>query len=79
MGETRVPPDVLLKLKEADVRRLVSRRYFKKNILLGLTLTAGVVGIYAYSMLAVKQETFLDDAFDQKPSPVHQKKISGTN
>ena len=79
MGEARVPSDVLQKLKEADVRRLVSRKYLKKNIVLGLTLTAGVVGIYAYSMLAVKQETFLDDAFDQKPEAVHQKKMTGTS
>lgn len=33
----------------------------RKNIFTALTLGAAVFGIYAYSILAVKQETFLDD------------------
>lgn len=40
----------------------------RNNIFTALTLGAAVIGIYAYSMLAVKQETFLDD-FDE-PSVV---------
>lgn len=77
MSETR--SEELQRLKEANVRRIVSKRYFKRNTVLGLALAAGVVGIYSYSMLAVKQETFLDDAFDQKPEALHQRKTSGSN
>lgn len=33
----------------------------KKNRLTGLTIGAGVFGVYLYSIFAVKQETFLDD------------------
>lgn len=33
----------------------------KKNRLTGITIGAGVIGVYLYSIFAVKQETFLDD------------------
>lgn len=33
----------------------------KRNIWTGLTIGATVISIYLYSMLAVKQERFLDD------------------
>lgn len=75
MSETRVPsPEELQRLKEANVRRMMNKRYFKRNTVLGIALAAGVVGIYSYSMLAVKQETFLDGAFDQKPAGSPPKK-----
>lgn len=40
------------------------KRLRRNNILTGLTLGAAVFGIYAYTILSVKQETFLDD-FDE--------------
>lgn len=33
----------------------------KKNRITGLSIGLGVLGVYAYSIFAVKQETFLDD------------------
>lgn len=53
---------------EEEIKKLLMRRYRKRNILVGLGLAAGVLGIYGYSMLAVKQENFLDEDFD-KPGP----------
>ena len=41
------------------VAKLKSLR--KRNIFTGLALMTGVLSIYAYSMLAVKQEKFLDE------------------
>ena len=49
---------------EEEIKRLLMRRYKRRNIAVGLGLAAGVFGIYAYSMLAVKQENFLDEDFD---------------
>lgn len=55
-----------MKLVEDQNFRRVERlkRLRRNNLITGLTLGAGVLSIYAYSMLAVKQETFLDD-FDE--------------
>lgn len=33
----------------------------KKNRITGFTIGAGVLGVYLYSIFAIKQETFLDD------------------
>ena len=33
----------------------------RRNFLIGVGVAAGVIGIYSYSMAAVKQEGFLDD------------------
>ncbi len=38
----------------------------RNNLLTGLALASGVFGIYAYSMLAVKQENFLDELDEKK-------------
>lgn len=38
----------------------------RRNRMVGLSIGAGVVGIYLYSIFAVKQETFLDD-FNEPP------------
>ncbi|XP_077864437.1 cytochrome c oxidase assembly factor 3, mitochondrial-like [Saccoglossus kowalevskii] len=70
------------KISEADlefVQRMTARRsellrqrgrarYVKRNVAVGCAIAVGVVGVYAYSMLAVKQETFLDD-FDSPAAP----------
>lgn len=69
MGEHSPPPELLRRLNDANLNRLVMRRYRRRNIIVGLGLLGGVVGIYTYSMLAVKQETFLDEEFDI-PGPV---------
>ena len=53
------------RLPEQEIKRLLMRKYQKRNILVGLGLTAGVLGIYFYSMFAVKQENFLDKEFDE--------------
>ena len=37
----------------------------KRNTLVGLGILAGVLGIYAYTMYAVKQKKFLDKEFDK--------------
>ncbi|KAK4876699.1 hypothetical protein RN001_009205 [Aquatica leii] len=44
------------------VRRL--QRLRRSNIITGSVLGVGILSIYAYTMLAVKQENFLDD-FDE--------------
>ena len=59
------PPELMKRLSDAEVNRIVMQRYKKRNILLGLGLLSGVVGVYAYSMLAVRQENFLDEEFDK--------------
>ena len=46
-------------------RKMLMRRYRTRNAVVGLGLTAGILAVYAYSMYAVKQETFLDKEFDQ--------------
>ncbi|XP_074028622.1 coiled-coil domain containing 56 [Leptinotarsa decemlineata] len=50
------------------VQKLTALR--RKNLITGLLLGVGVLGIYGYSMYAVKQETFLDDF--EEPAKVHQ-------
>ena len=49
-------------------RKMLMRKYRTRNAVMGLGLTAGIIAVYAYSMYAVKQETFLDKEFDQ-PAP----------
>ena len=44
---------------------LLMRKYKRRNLAVGLSLAAGVLGIYIYSMYAVKQESFLDEDFDK--------------
>ncbi|KAG8243567.1 cytochrome c oxidase assembly factor 3, mitochondrial [Homalodisca vitripennis] len=38
----------------------------RKNLITGLLLGTAVIGIYSYSILTVKQETFLDDFEEPK-------------
>ena len=52
-------------IKRELIKEMVRRRYKKRNTLVGLGLAAGVLGIYGYSMFAVKQENFLDEEFDK--------------
>lgn len=70
---TKVPASAERKLKqtELDFMKVIERQNLlrvsklkalrKRNILTGLGVGATVLSIYLYSMLAVKQEKFLDD------------------
>jgi len=53
------------------VRKLTLMR--RRNFLIGVGVAAGVLGIYSYTMGAVKQEGFLDDF--EAPVPPSQKEI----
>ena len=52
-------------LLEAELNRLALMRYRRRNWLLGFGLLAGVLGIYGYSMYAVKQESLDLDELDK--------------
>ena len=64
---TRVNPEVLQRLSEAEVKRIMMRRFRTRNAVVGLTVLAAVFGVYTYTMWAVKQESFLDEEFDKVP------------
>ena len=49
-----------------DMHRLLRQRYRRRNLLVGLGLLVGVASIYSYTILAVKQENFLDEEFDKR-------------
>lgn len=52
----------LKRAEEINYQRAIKYQKTRRgNAALGLTLAAGVLGIYFYTMYAVKQETFLDD------------------
>lgn len=63
--------DRVLKQAELDYMKIIEQKnrerviklqqIGKRNRITGLSIGAGVVGIYLYSIFAVKQETFLDD------------------
>lgn len=44
---------------EERVKKLLKSRTFNRKV--GLSLGAGVLAIYAYTIYAIKQETFLDN------------------
>lgn len=78
-GNEQMPKIDLSKLKQADVdfikyiekqnRERVRKLQFlrRRNLITVSILGAGILGIYGYSMYAVRQENFLDD-FDQPPT-----------
>lgn len=55
--------------RENRERALKLKNLRSKNLIVGGILCASVLSIYSYSILAVKQETFLDD-FEE---PVREK------
>ncbi|XP_076178479.1 cytochrome c oxidase assembly factor 3, mitochondrial-like isoform X2 [Ptiloglossa arizonensis] len=69
------PFEVLL-LKQAEElnfqRAIKHKKNRKSNALFGISLAVGVLGIYFYTINAVKQETFLDDF--QKPETIIETK-----
>lgn len=69
MAEKPPPaPETMQRLTDSDLKWLAMRRYRKKNAIVGLSILAGVLGVYTYSMWAVKQEDFLDEDFNT-PGP----------
>ena len=52
-------------LLDAELNRLSLMRYRRRNWIVGLSLLAGVLGIYGYSMYAVKQESLDLDELDE--------------
>lgn len=58
--------------RDAEIKRFLMKKYRNRNITVGLCLAAGVLGIYGYSMFAVKQENFLDEDFDKPVSTINE-------
>lgn len=57
--------DFMKIIEKENLERVNKLKKVKRaNLITAIALGAGVFSIYAYSMLAVKQETFLDD-FDE--------------
>lgn len=48
------------------------KRVRQKNVITGCLLGAGVLSIYAYTLLSIKQEVFLDD-FNEPEKTVEHK------
>jgi len=73
-------PEVMQRLTESDLKWLAMRRYRRRNVITGLTILAGVLGVYTYSMWAVKQEDFLDEEFNKHgPSSSPSNRTSPTS
>lgn len=70
---TKLKPAELLYVKEIERKNLERvlklQRTRRNNLITGGILGGIVLGIYGYSMYAVKQETFLDD-FDEPEKTV---------
>ncbi|XP_059050747.1 cytochrome c oxidase assembly factor 3, mitochondrial [Achroia grisella] len=72
--------DPVLRKAELDYMRIIEEKnrervqklelIARRNRITGLSIGAGVLGIYLYSIFAVKQETFLDDF--NEPEKVRQ-------
>ena len=52
------------KLEIVQFRRI--KPYAVRNRIVGLGIFSIIAGIYAYSILSVRQEDFLDEEFDRK-------------
>lgn len=68
MADGKDADRVMERATEQDIKRMMMRKYRSRNIRVGLGLVAGVLGIYVYSMYAVKKDSHLDEEFD-KPKP----------
>lgn len=54
--------DFIREIERKNQERVQKLKFLRRrNLLTAGLLTAGIFSIYGYSMLAVKQETFLDD------------------
>lgn len=57
-------------MSREDYHRLQVARYRKKNIVVWLSLLAGVLGIYGYSMYSVQQDPLLlDEILEDSETP----------
>lgn len=73
-------PEVMQRLTESDLKWLAMQRYRRRNVITGLSILAGVLGVYTYSMWAVKQEDFLDEEFNKHgPSSSSSNRTSPTS
>ena len=61
---------------EAELNRVARMRYQRRNWIVGFGLLAGVLGIYGYSMYAIKQESLDLDELDK---PVGQGNTVGNS
>lgn len=60
------------RMEEENLKRAQKvQKYRKTNNRLAITLALGALGIYAYTIHAFKQETFLDDF--EKPEKIIEK------
>lgn len=58
----RTEVDFIKEIERQNLTRVAKlKQVRRRNIITGSLLGVGVIAIYAYSMYAVKQETFLDD------------------
>lgn len=59
--------DYMKILEKQNIDRVAKlKRLRRNNILTGVALLGGVLSIYTYSIVAVKQEKFLDEVDDSK-------------
>lgn len=59
--------DYMKILEKQNIERVTKlKRLRRNNILTGAALLVGVLSIYTYSIVAVKQEKFLDEIDDSK-------------
>ena len=64
---TQAQLDYMKILEKQNIDRVAKlKRLRRNNILTGIALLGGVFSIYSYSILAVKQEKFLDELEDSK-------------
>lgn len=67
---SKLKPTELEFVKEIERQNLIRveklKRVRRNNTITGSLLGVGVIAIYAYSMYAVKQESFLDDFEEPK-------------
>lgn len=59
--------DYMKILEKQNIDRVAKlKRLRRNNLITGFALLGSVIGIYTYSILAVKQEKFLDELDDKK-------------
>ncbi|XP_012261481.2 cytochrome c oxidase assembly factor 3, mitochondrial [Athalia rosae] len=62
---TAVEKELIRNIEKLNIERVAKlNKVRRNNKITGLILGAGVLGIYGYTMHAIRQETFLDD-FDE--------------
>ncbi|CAG9798522.1 unnamed protein product [Chironomus riparius] len=68
--------DFMKLIEEQNIQRVLKlKKTRKNNILTAVALGVSVLGIYGYSMYAVKQEKFLDDFEEPAKEELTQKQL----